>query len=164
MSGSPPGGPEAVYNQVRPIKSGAWRTSDDIIEGRLGDLTPKVGEMSENDPTSDTALPEDAYLMINNQVFPLQRAVTRIGRKLENDLVIQDMLVSREHATIRYENDEFVLQDSGSTSGTFINGKRVEKSVLRHGDLINMANVIIKFVHGSAEMGAGASRKTSSLS
>ena len=109
------------------------------------------------------AVPEDAYLLINNQIFSLTQLTTNIGRKLENDLVIQDMLVSREHARIVFEKEQFVLEDMGSTGGTFINGKRVDKSVLHHGDQINFANVTLKFVHGSAEFSQDAVRRTDSL-
>ena len=74
---------------------------------------------------------ENAYLVINSQIFPLQRITTNIGRKLENDLVIQDALVSRLHAQIRYEEGQFVLYDMESTGGTFVNNKKVELHLIQ---------------------------------
>ena len=48
-----------------------------------------------------------AYLIINSQIFPLNKTVSTIGRKLDNDLVIQDSLVSRVHAEIRFEKNRY---------------------------------------------------------
>ncbi|MDH3944707.1 MAG: FHA domain-containing protein [Anaerolineae bacterium] len=119
--------------------------------------------MNDRERQHPSTIPADVYLMINHQIFPLENPVTSIGRKLENDLVIQDMLVSREHARISYEKQKFMLEDLGSTGGTFVNGKRVEKSVLNQGDVINIANVALTFVNGRDEVSADADRRTEAL-
>jgi pSer/pThr/pTyr-binding forkhead associated (FHA) protein len=120
--------------------------------------------MNETQTAPHLTVPENVYLLINHQIFLLENPVTRIGRQLENDLVIQDMLVSRQHARISFEREQFVLEDLESTGGTFINGKRVDKSVLNHGDQINIANVVIKFVYGNSEINQESQRRTDSLS
>src|SRR5438270_13930225 len=57
-----------------------------------------------------------------------------VGRKAEKDLVISDPRVSRDHAVIISENDEFFVVDQGSKHGTFLNGERVQRSKLQPND------------------------------
>lgn len=91
-----------------------------------------------------------AYLVINRQVFPLYKKVTHIGRKLENDLVLQDPLISRYHSAIQYKDGEFVLSDKGSTGGTYINGSKIQTEViLRSGDMISLASLPMMFIDDS---------------
>jgi pSer/pThr/pTyr-binding forkhead associated (FHA) protein len=91
-----------------------------------------------------------AYLVINRQVFPLVKRVTHIGRKLENDLVLQDPLISRYHAAILNKEGEFVISDKDSTGGTYVNGMRIQaETVLHSGDMISVANLPMLFVDDS---------------
>jgi hypothetical protein len=106
---------------------------------------------------------EKAYLVISSQIFPLDNPVVRIGRKLENDLVIQDALVSRNHAEIRYEEDQFVVYDLDSTGGTFVNNKKIERCVLYSGDIICLANLPLMFINDGPDMKSKAERTTGSL-
>jgi len=57
-----------------------------------------------------------------------------IGRKTENDLVISDPRVSREHAVITLESDGFYIVDKGSKLGTFVNGERIDRKKLKRND------------------------------
>jgi pSer/pThr/pTyr-binding forkhead associated (FHA) protein len=92
------------------------------------------------------AVPENAYLIISGvRVFPLQTPVVSIGRRLDNTLVIDDPRVSRNHAQLRSVAGRYVVFDLNSTGGTFINGKRVNQSVLYPGDVISLAGVPIIF-------------------
>ncbi|HWY55011.1 MAG TPA: cyclic nucleotide-binding domain-containing protein, partial [Terriglobales bacterium] len=59
-----------------------------------------------------------------------------IGRKPDRDLVITDARVSRDHAEIKAEGAEFVLVDSGSSSGTFVNGEKVQRQKLKFNDRV----------------------------
>ena len=112
----------------------------------------------------DPGIPPNAFLVINNQVVPLMRRETRIGRKLDNDLVIQDVLVSREHAKVIYEEGQFVAYDLESTGGTFINNKKISKGVLYTGDELSLASVTVTFVHDAPDMENQAGKRTGSLS
>ena len=104
-----------------------------------------------------------AYLVIHSQIFPLKKEVVRIGRKLDNDLVIQEPMVSRYHAEVRFENDKYFIYDLESTSGTFLNQKKVNSSVLYSGDIILMASVPIMFVDDSASLSAPSEDTTGNL-
>ncbi len=83
----------------------------------------------------------EAYLLLpNKDVFPLTVAITQIGRKNDNHLIIDDPTISRNHAQIRNINGNFVVFDLNSTSGTFVNGIRIKQALLRAGDVISIAN------------------------
>ncbi len=69
----------------------------------------------------------------------------RIGRHEQNDLVLEDQQVSRQHAVLRREGDTFELRDVGSRHGTRVNGARTTQKLLAAGDQIQMGNVLIEF-------------------
>ena len=107
-------------------------------------------------------IPQRVYLVINSQVFPLKKETTSLGRKLDNDLVLQDALVSRYHAEIKYEDGRFTIYDLDSTSGTFLNNKKIKKSILYSGDLILLANIPIMFIDESGSLESEADKITGS--
>ena len=57
-----------------------------------------------------------------------------VGRKVDKDLVIADPRVSRDHAQIMLEGQDFFLVDLGSKHGTFVNGERIQRQKLERGD------------------------------
>lgn len=70
----------------------------------------------------------------------IERDTTTLGRFEDNDVVLPDRLVSRHHARIRREGSQFMLEDNGSTNGTFVNGERIARShLLQDGDTIQIA-------------------------
>jgi DNA-binding response OmpR family regulator len=77
---------------------------------------------------------------------PLSGDVVIIGRAVESDMVITSRRVSREHARLRREGWRVVLEDLGSTNGTFLNDERVLDPVeLRDGDRIHIGDVTFVF-------------------
>src|SRR5246127_3870623 len=64
----------------------------------------------------------------------LNRSPFTVGRKVDKDLVIADPRVSRDHAQIMQEGQEFFLIDLGSKHGTFVNGERIQRQKLERGD------------------------------
>jgi two-component system, cell cycle response regulator len=84
--------------------------------------------------------------------FRLRRAHMILGRWLEADIRILDELASREHALIELEWDEgrragrFVLTDLGSTNGTLVNNRPIDRVELREGDKIQVGSTVLKFV------------------
>ncbi|NLM01326.1 MAG: FHA domain-containing protein [Treponema sp.] len=65
-----------------------------------------------------------SYLKFNNNKINLVAKIT-IGRSPENNIVIDNKLVSRQHAIIQKINNEYFLKDAGSTNGTMLNGKKI---------------------------------------
>ena len=64
-----------------------------------------------------------------------------IGRRQDNDVVIEDARVSRSHAQLRKVHDGYVIFDLNSSGGTFVNGLRITQQTLKAGDVISMAGV-----------------------
>lgn len=85
-------------------------------------------------------------------IFPLTKRIIHIGRKSGNDLVIQGPGVSRLHAQIRFENDEFVLYDLNSSNGTFINQRKIKSGVLFSGALIHLGDMSLVYVRDNKKI------------
>ena len=78
--------------------------------------------------------------------IPLSKERTTIGRKPHNDIQIDNLAISGEHAVvITILNDSF-LEDLGSTNGTFVNGQSVKKHFLQNGDTIELGKYRLKYV------------------
>jgi pSer/pThr/pTyr-binding forkhead associated (FHA) protein len=110
-------------------------------------------------PNGLSSYQSSVYLIINKQIIPLTKPVITLGRQLENDIVFHEDFLSRFHAEIVYENEKYVLYDKDSTSGTFVNGKKIDRCVLNSGDLISLANIYVMFVNNSPKI-AGKSQGT----
>ncbi len=77
----------------------------------------------------------------------LNKERTTIGRKPHNDIQIDNLAISGEHAVvITILNDSF-LEDIGSTNGTFVNGQAVKKHFLQNGDTIELGKYRLKYVN-----------------
>lgn len=97
-------------------------------------------------PEEQNTMPENAFLIVEGvKVFPLKQPVVNIGRRLDNQLVIDDPRVSRNHAQLRAIKGRFVVFDLNSTGGTFVNGQRASQTVLYPGDVISLAGVALIF-------------------
>ena len=80
----------------------------------------------------------------------LSKDRTTLGRRPYNDIVIDNLAVSGEHAVIHMNGPEVVLEDLNSTNGTYVNGKAIKKQALQNGDGIEVGKYKIKFVGDSA--------------
>lgn len=85
---------------------------------------------------------------------PLDKERLTIGRRPSNDLQIENLAVSGEHALIvTILNDSF-LEDLGSTNGTLVNGVPIKKHILQHNDVVEIGKYKLKYVAESM-MGTG---------
>lgn len=86
-------------------------------------------------------------------VFDLTREVTLVGRDVTNDISVGDSEVSRQHARLTRTPGGYVLEDLGSTNGSYVNGERLAAPrVLSAGDLLGMGeNVTLSFEATSPE-------------
>lgn len=83
-----------------------------------------------------------AYLIVQGtHTFDLSQPMVRIGRALDNDLILEDPRVSRYHAQLRCRYRRYILQDMGSRGGTTVNGFPIQEIVLRPGDVISLCGV-----------------------
>jgi hypothetical protein len=75
--------------------------------------------------------------------WTLSKPVTTIGRWEDNDVVVDDRWVSRYHAQIRHEGDQYVIEDRGSKNGTVVNGQRIAgPRTLADGDEVQVTPLI----------------------
>lgn len=70
---------------------------------------------------------------------------TTLGRRPYNDIVIDNLAISGEHAVLQMTGHQVYLEDLDSTNGTYINGKAVKKQLLQHGDAIDVGKYKIRF-------------------
>lgn len=85
-----------------------------------------------------------AYLTnSDNEIFQLLKPVTNIGRREDNDIVLQDQKVSRQHAQIRRSHQHYLIFDLNSTGGTWVNNTRITQATLTSGDVISFAGVLL---------------------
>ena len=120
--------------------------------------------MDEKDvPQNHLSFQPGVFLIVNRQMIPLTKPTTTIGRQLGNDLVFHEEFLSRQHAEIVYEDGKFILYDKQSTSGTFVNGKKIERCILNSGDLISFANINLMFVNNNAQIAVKATGTTKTL-
>ncbi|HEX5037363.1 MAG TPA: sigma 54-interacting transcriptional regulator [bacterium] len=76
----------------------------------------------------------------------LNRPVTKLGKKEDNDLVLDEKTVSRNHAEIVQTEDSYILKDLGSTNGTYLNDIRVKEAYLSPGDIVRLGTARIEFI------------------
>jgi pSer/pThr/pTyr-binding forkhead associated (FHA) protein len=83
--------------------------------------------------------------------FQLKHGDTQVGRSRDNDVVFTDPTVSRHHLVIRQEESRFIIHDRGSTSGTYVNGHRLEHpALLAGGEAILIGETQLRFVKSAA--------------
>ncbi|MBW1681034.1 MAG: FHA domain-containing protein [Deltaproteobacteria bacterium] len=123
---------------------------------RINPLPEEVEELSKTRAISREAVLEDlaetrmAHLEIHCPgLSPVSVALEErdatIGRGPDSRIQLQLPNVSRMHAIIRYQAEEYVIEDLGSTNGTLLNGVRVQRCVLRNHDQIQIGDARIIF-------------------
>ncbi|MGH2627959.1 MAG: FhaA domain-containing protein, partial [Anaerolineales bacterium] len=122
--------PTLLPRQVRVI---AWHSRDPV-------------KFSRTLPVSEEGTPEEppsgAFLVVGGrQPFPIRSAKSAIGRRLDNDIVLEDPHVSRRHAEIRLQENRYVVTDLESTAGTLVNGRPVQRHALTPGDVITIGGI-----------------------
>jgi pSer/pThr/pTyr-binding forkhead associated (FHA) protein len=87
-------------------------------------------------------------LLGNNSLkkrFPLRRGITVIGRQEDCDLSIPIQSVSRKHCQLNYEQGVLKIRDLGSRNGTYLNGKPIDKAVIKPGDSVKVGPLSLVF-------------------
>lgn len=79
--------------------------------------------------------------------YPLDKARISIGRRPSNDIHIDNLAVSGEHAAIMQVGDAFYMEDLASTNGTIVNDVIVERHLLQHADLIEIGKYKLKYIN-----------------
>ncbi len=97
-----------------------------------GPSAPVVGLAHSAPP----ATPGPAWLEIGGERYPVPASGGEVGRDPRCAIVLNDPTVSARHARLEYRDGVWLITDLGSTNGTFVNGQRVQRQVLRRGDTV----------------------------
>jgi pSer/pThr/pTyr-binding forkhead associated (FHA) protein len=117
-------------------------TATYVIDDQTGELKPvDVGDVAA----------QSGALVIRSgggrvgQSFPLTGERMTIGRSPETDVFLDDVTVSREHATLVRRGGHWLLDDSGSLNGTYVNRQRVDSHRLEDGDELQIGKFKLTF-------------------
>lgn len=131
-------GPVTVrFEQHDDLDTGMFRVRSSVAEG-------------DPDPIPTISTQGQPRLRILNGTgspneVPLTRDVLVIGRASTADIRLDDTGVSRQHAEIRREGDDVVLVDLGSTNGSNVNGRAIERARLTPGDRIEVGHTVLVY-------------------
>jgi Protein of unknown function (DUF3662)/FHA domain len=134
------GPPEVEFEVDDELSKGKFHCEASFVEGE--EVAPPAA------PATAVA-GEVSIVLLENwkpaKTFRVQKEVVTIGRLAECDVVIADPGASRRHASIRFQGDEYVLTDLGSTNGTKVNGELVQEHPLSDGDRITIGETQLEF-------------------
>jgi predicted component of type VI protein secretion system len=89
------------------------------------------------------------------KLFELVKDVVTIGRDVNNDIVLNDAEVSRNHARLTAQSGGYLIEDLASTNGTFVNGQRlIGPKLLNPGDVVGLGETIVLEFNFVADAGA----------
>jgi hypothetical protein len=90
----------------------------------------------------------------------IERERVTIGRADAVGIRLEDPAVSKQHAAIELVGNDHILQDLGSANGTAVNGTRVTRHLLRHGDLVEIVGFQLRYVDHKSVVGQDGERTT----
>ena len=121
-----------------------------ITIGKIDPLQDAAG--SEDDAVVNVAeLPEGVPTLIvrsgpqAGDRFALSTGETRLGRHPDSEIMLDDITVSRRHAEVQRTAEGYMVADSGSLNGTYVNQERVERAALQHGDEVQIGKFRLVF-------------------
>lgn len=76
--------------------------------------------------------------------YPLEKGTVILGRGLDADIRLEDELVSRKHCSITFDGRNVVVQDEGSTNGTFVDGNQVTSAILGDDNRLQVGSAVLK--------------------
>ncbi len=105
------------------------------------------------DATLEAIRAADAFLIIQGrQHIPLDQPIIRIGRRMDNDIVLDSPSISRQHAQIRWRQRYFVLYDVSNRGHTVVNGAQCQEHILRPGDVIALQDIFLVYGEGREDL------------
>ncbi len=129
----------AVSQEGGTAPASGWEVSNDAATvAASSDQATYRSDSAGIAPTSGDTIEQPARFILRSesgevlQEYPLDKSEVVVGRAPSSDILLsKDKLTSRRHATIRYENGQYLLRDERSANGTFVNGQQIEEGVPR---------------------------------
>ena len=120
-----------TLSRVDPLQSAA---------GGVDDIHIPVGELAHG----------EAVLIVRNGANPglvvaLEPGTTTLGRHPDSDIMLDDITVSRRHATVTNTDGQISVSDAGSLNGTYVNAERVDRANLHPGDELQVGKFRMLF-------------------
>lgn len=125
----------------------------------VGQEEEAIEESVEAQAADDEITPEQLNMVLTIKeesgkvrVAPVAKEVFHIGRAANNDLMLDDKkhIVSRDHARFEFNSGMFAVLDNDSGNGTFLNGKRIKRAVVKNNDLLEIGNFSITINMGES--------------
>ena len=145
----PPGQTDEMPTQVIGAEARVPPTVPPAAPFGLGPASSEKTVLLKKEP------PSFAWLIIlegprAGHIFRLNTEGTTIGRDPQNDIILDDETVSRQHAKVRAEENEdgelqFFIYDLATSNGTFVNGEQIVKQGLSDGDVVEMGKTKLVF-------------------
>jgi hypothetical protein len=136
--------PSKVRTEGLMADSPAPAPFDHSVEWRQGTMEMAAvhpGAPHETGGLPAVGQPPAALVSEEGELIPLTRPLVSIGRAVDNDVVLETKSVSRRHAQIRWDSSRYVLEDLGSTNGSFVSGEKVSRRPLADGEEIAFGGV-----------------------
>jgi hypothetical protein len=154
----------SMHFELEPRRQAYRQAREELLSSR-GWVTlalEKVHDLSDNSDVwpallpihPDQILPGTKFLLIDlctRQAYPLRPGLNTIGRFPDNDVVLEEIWISRRHAALLvHTGGRYVLHDTASRNGTFVNGRRIDEPTRLHrGDEIKISQRRLVFVSES---------------
>lgn len=133
---------------VAPADPGAGARADDAtqVQGPAADCDPNDADTEWlYDQSQPAMLVEVSEIIGAGEPLRVRQRSCRLGRGADNDIVIPDASVSRDHAVLTLRGDSWQIDDLESSNGMLINGQRAETALLNDGDLITLGRAEFRF-------------------
>jgi hypothetical protein len=140
--------PVPVTDATQPVEAGAAQLTQAPVQATTS--LPVLDHAVRARALHVPRLAPGAYLAIEDggdiSVIPLLGDIVRLGRAFSADLRLENPTVSRRHAILAREGGTWVLLDDRSANGTWVDGERITRAVLRDGARVRLGTVAMSFV------------------
>jgi hypothetical protein len=132
-------------------KCGALLLKDEPGGSTTVTYTPEEAGDEEGSTLDDVRIEGTALVVRSGggrsgETFPLDADRIEIGRSPESDVFLDDVTVSRSHATLVREDAGYTIEDGGSLNGTYVNRRRVERAKLADGDEVQIGKYKLTYL------------------
>ncbi len=146
--------PECGYNNPESARFCAKCGAALVVpeEGEQTEAFPAPEAEESLDTLDDLGLPGGAALVVRSgggragESFALSESPISIGRSPDCAIFLDDVTVSRKHATFSQDGDRWKVKDEGSLNGTFVNRERVDSAVLSDGDELQIGKYRLTYL------------------